>query len=59
MLLETFIVKAVLIPWFLTKVANKNHINIIEISSSQTAIVVYVGLEDGKKAYELLNEVLE
>ena len=26
LLLETFIVKAVVIPWFLTKVANKNHI---------------------------------
>ena len=43
----------------ITEPLRKNHINIIEISSSQTAIVVYVGLEDGKKAYELLNEVLK
>jgi aspartate kinase len=43
----------------ITEPLRKNHINIIEISSSQTAIVVYVKLEDGKKAFELLNEVLE
>ncbi|WP_407431435.1 aspartate kinase [Methanobrevibacter sp.] len=43
----------------ITEPLRKNHINIIEISSSQTAIVVYVGIEDGKKAYELLNEVLK
>ncbi len=43
----------------ITEPLRKNHINIIEISSSQTAIVLYVKLEDGKKAYELLNEVLE
>ena len=43
----------------ITEPLRKNHINIIEISSSQTAIVLYIKLEDGKKAYELLNEVLE
>lgn len=43
----------------ITEPLRKNHINIIEISSSQTAIVVYVDLEQGEKAYELLNEVLE
>jgi aspartate kinase len=43
----------------ITEPLRKNHINIIEISSSQTAIVLYVKLEDGKKAYELLNEVLK
>ena len=43
----------------ITEPLRKNHINIIEISSSQTAIVVYVKLEDGKKAFELLKEVLE
>ena len=43
----------------ITEPLRKNHINIIEISSSQTAIVVYVKLEEGKKAYELLEEVLE
>ena len=49
-------------PGIISKIAEplrKNHINIIEISSSQTAIVLYVKLEDGKKAYELLNEVLK
>ena len=43
----------------ITEPLRKNHINIVEISSSQTAIVVFVDLEDGKKAYELLEEVLE
>ena len=43
----------------ITEPLRMNHINIIEISSSQTAIVLYVKLEDGKKAYELLNEVLK
>ncbi|KZX17391.1 aspartokinase [Methanobrevibacter cuticularis] len=35
-----------------------NNINIVEISSSQTAVVVFVEWEDGKKAYELLKEIL-
>ena len=43
----------------ITEPLRKNHINIVEISSSQTAIVIFVDLEDGKKAYELLEEVLE
>ena len=49
-------------PGIISKIAEplrKNHINIIEISSSQTAIVLYVKLEDGKKAYDFLNEVLK
>ncbi|MBE6510710.1 MAG: aspartate kinase [Methanobrevibacter millerae] len=36
-----------------------NNINIIEIASSQTAVVVYVDIKDGQKAYDLLVEVLE
>ncbi len=43
----------------ITEPLRKNHINIIEISSSQTAIVVYVDLVDGDKAFNLLKEVLE
>ncbi|WP_407414385.1 aspartate kinase [Methanobrevibacter sp.] len=43
----------------ITEPLRKNHINIIEISSSQTAIVVYVDLVDGDKAFKLLKEVLE
>ena len=43
----------------ITEPLRKNHINIIEISSSQTAIVVYVDLEHGEEAYGLLKEVLE
>ena len=37
----------------------KNKINIVEIISSQTAIVLFVNWEDGDKARELINEVLE
>ncbi|MDO5848317.1 MAG: aspartate kinase [Methanobrevibacter sp.] len=37
----------------------KNNINIVEISSSQTAIVVFVEWKDGKKAHELVKEVLK
>lgn len=36
-----------------------NNINIVEISSSQTAIVVFVEWKDGKKAYELVKKVIE
>ena len=43
----------------ITEPLRKNHINIVEISSSQTAIVVYVDLKDAEKAVELINEVLE
>lgn len=34
-------------------------INIVEISSSQTAVVIFVEWYDGKKAFELIKEVLE
>ena len=37
----------------------KNNINIVEIISSQTAIVLFVNWEDGEKARELISEVLE
>ncbi|MDR0900612.1 MAG: aspartate kinase [Methanobrevibacter sp.] len=43
----------------ITDPLRNNNINIVEISSSQTAIVVFVDWEDGKKAYELVNDVLE
>ena len=37
----------------------KNEINIVEIISSQTAVVLFVNWDDGDKAHELINEVLE
>ena len=43
----------------ITEPLRKNNINIVEISSSQTAIVVYVDLKDAEKAVELINEVLK
>ncbi|MCR5027078.1 MAG: aspartate kinase [Methanobrevibacter sp.] len=43
----------------ITEPLRKNHINIVEISSSQTAIVVYVDLKDAEKAVKMINEVLE
>ena len=43
----------------ITEPLRKNNINIVEISSSQTAIVVYVDWEDGEKAQKLIKEVLE
>ena len=42
----------------ITNPLRKNNINIVEISSSQTAVVVFVDWEDGKKAYELIKKVL-
>ena len=42
-----------------TEPLRKNNINIVEIISSQTAIVLFVDWEDGEKARELINEVLE
>lgn len=42
-----------------TEPLRKNNINILEITSSQTAIVVFVDWEDGEKAHELIKEVLE
>ena len=43
----------------ITEPLTKNNINIVEIISSQTAIVLFVNWEDGEKARELINEVLE
>lgn len=43
----------------ITEPLRKNDINIVEIISSQTAIVLFVNWEDGEKARELINEVLE
>ena len=43
----------------ITEPLRKNNINIIEITSSQTAIVLFVDWKDGKKACKLVNEVLE
>ncbi len=36
-----------------------NNLNIVEISSSQTSVVIFVDWKDGKKAYELVRGVLE
>ena len=41
-----------------TQPLTENQINIVEIISSQTAIVLFVDWEDGEKACELINEVL-
>ena len=49
-------------PGIITKVTEplrKNKINIVEISSSQTSVVVFVDWNDGKKAYELVRRVLK
>ena len=43
----------------ITEPPRKNEINIVEIISSQTAIVLFVNWEDGEQARELINEVLE
>ena len=43
----------------ITEPLRKNEINIVEIISSQTAIVLFVNWEDGEKAHELIKEVLE
>lgn len=48
-------------PGVITEITNplkENHINIVEISSSQTAIVLFINWEDGKAAYDLIKEVL-
>lgn len=42
----------------ITEPLREHNINIVEISSSQTAIVLFVEWEDGKKAYELVRSVL-
>ncbi len=48
-------------PGVITEITNplkENHINIVEISSSQTAIVLFINWEDGKDAYDLIKGVL-
>lgn len=43
----------------ITEPLRKNNINIVEISSSQTAVVIFVDWNDGKRAYEMVRSVLE
>ena len=43
----------------ITEPLRKFNINIVEISSSQTAVVLFVDWEDGEKAYNLISEVLK
>jgi aspartate kinase len=43
----------------ITNPLHENNINIVELSSSQTAVVVFVDWEDGEKAYELIRETLQ
>ncbi len=43
----------------ITKPLQKNKINIVEISSSQTSVVLFVDWDDGNKAYELVKGVLK
>lgn len=43
----------------ITDPLRKNNINILEITSSQTAVVLFVDWEDGEKAHKLINEVLK
>ena len=43
----------------ITEPLRKNGINIVEITSSQTAVVLFVDWKDGEKACKLVNEVLE
>ena len=48
-------------PGVITEITNplkEAHINIVEISSSQTAIVLFINWEDGKVAYDLIKGVL-
>jgi aspartate kinase len=49
-------------PGIITKITEplrQNKINIVEISSSQTSVVIFVDWNDGKRAYELVRRVLE
>ncbi|HTX61892.1 MAG TPA: aspartate kinase [Methanobacterium sp.] len=49
-------------PGIITKITDplcKNDINIVEISSSQTSVVIFVEWNDGKRAYEMVRSVLE
>ena len=43
----------------ITEPLRKNEINILEITSSQTAVVLFVDWEDGEEAHKLISEVLE
>jgi len=43
----------------ITEPLQKNKINIVEISSSQTSVVIFVDWNDGRKAYELVKGVLK
>jgi len=43
----------------ITEPLRKNNINIVEIASSQTAIVIFVEWGDGEKAYGLIKKVLD
>jgi aspartate kinase len=43
----------------ITQPLRKKHINIVEISSSQTSVVIFVDWNDGKKAYGMVRSVLE
>lgn len=43
----------------ITEPLRENNINIVEISSSQTAVVIFVEWKDGQKAYKLVRGVLE
>ena len=48
-------------PGVISQITNplkESHINIVEISSSQTAIVLFINWEDGKVAYDLIKGVL-
>jgi len=49
-------------PGIITEITEplcREKINIVEISSSQTSVVIFVDGKDGKKAYELVRGVLE
>ncbi|OED30887.1 aspartate kinase [Methanosphaera sp. WGK6] len=43
----------------ITKPLHENNINIVELSSSQTAVVVFVDWDDGDKAHKLIKETLQ
>lgn len=43
----------------ITEPLRENDLNIVEISSSQTSVVIFVEWNDGEKAYELVRSVLE
>ncbi len=43
----------------ITKPLHENDINIVELSSSQTSVVVFVDWEDGDRTYDLIRETLQ